>query len=160
MLNSFNETFLEVNSKFDNLLKKTERLFEKISFYYQPDYLKIKLNCLERLSADRRLKNEHIVLFPITFDGKATRKIIVGHGNENEAYLCSKFNYKVYMNKNIAGFVIAHNHPDCTALPSDEDKGFTSFLKKEAQRCGTRLFDHLIVSNYGEYSFHESNEIV
>jgi DNA repair protein RadC len=43
--------------------------------------------------------------------------------------------------------IIAHNHPDCIALPSREDDVFTRALYNALETVGIRLEDHIIVAD-------------
>ncbi len=53
------------------------------------------------------------------------------------------------------GIIIAHNHPQGTALPSEEDMTFTNRMKKACDLLGFELLDHIIYSEEGYFSFRE-----
>lgn len=55
-------------------------------------------------------------------------------------------------------FVIIHNHPSGTALPSQEDIAFTLSLAGKASSLGLRMLDHLIVGDNDYYSFSERRQ--
>ena len=54
---------------------------------------------------------------------------------------------------NAAGFILAHNHPSGDRLPSDEDRRLTERLKQASEIMGIHLWDHVVISETGCYSF-------
>ena len=52
-----------------------------------------------------------------------------------------------------SGIVLAHNHPSGNLTPSREDVEVTRRLKQIGELLEIRVFDHLILSPYGYYSF-------
>lgn len=50
------------------------------------------------------------------------------------------------LSTNAAGVIIAHNHPNDIATPSNQDICITNDIYKALKTCGIRLIDHLIVS--------------
>jgi len=53
------------------------------------------------------------------------------------------------------GIIIAHNHPQGTAHPSEEDINFTERMKRACELLGFELLDHIIYSEEGHFSFRE-----
>jgi len=49
--------------------------------------------------------------------------------------------------------VIAHNHPNGCAVPSRSDESLTKLIKRLTALLGIKLFDHLIITDSGYYSF-------
>ena len=50
-------------------------------------------------------------------------------------------------------FIIIHNHPGGKSTPSIEDINFTNEIKAGSKILKLKLFDHIIVSDDGYYSF-------
>ena len=57
------------------------------------------------------------------------------------------------------GIIILHNHPSGVLEPSDEDIRITSRLAESGKILEIPVFDHLIITSKGYYSFKEHNLI-
>ena len=55
--------------------------------------------------------------------------------------------------------MVAHNHPSGKLTPSDADKTLTAKLKDAAKLLELKLFDHLIMTPAGYYSFADDGQI-
>ena len=53
---------------------------------------------------------------------------------------------KIMSNKNYKHLLIAHNHPNASALPSDEDIEFTAQICSLCKDMKINFLDHLIIS--------------
>lgn len=51
------------------------------------------------------------------------------------------------------GIIVAHNHPSGNLKPSETDIALTRKIKEAGKLLDITLFDHLILSNEGYYSF-------
>lgn len=60
---------------------------------------------------------------------------------------------------NCKHFLIAHNHPSGVTEPSGSDKVITEGINKAADLLGFHLYDHIIFSNQGYYSFADSGNL-
>jgi len=49
--------------------------------------------------------------------------------------------------------IIAHNHPSGTLEPSNADIQLTDKIKEAGKLMDISLLDHLIITDYGYYSF-------
>lgn len=56
----------------------------------------------------------------------------------------------------VAGVVMAHNHPSGTAWPSDADRQITTRAATMLEILGVALFDHLIFVSHGHFSFRKA----
>lgn len=57
-------------------------------------------------------------------------------------------------------FIILHNHPSGSLIPSEEDLNITSKMKEAGKICDMILLDHIIVTkNNGFFSFKENGRI-
>ena len=57
-----------------------------------------------------------------------------------------------FINSKAKGFLLIHNHPNATCLPSNNDKEVTEIIEHVANLLGVVLVDHLIVGEDGIYS--------
>ena len=53
------------------------------------------------------------------------------------------------------GFILAHNHPSGTLVPSSDDIEFTRAIARAGEMMGIPLYDHVIVSRAGYVSLKE-----
>lgn len=61
--------------------------------------------------------------------------------------------------KNCSAVAIAHNHPSGSVKPSAVDKVTTKRLKDGCDYIGLKLIEHIIVSDFGYYSFFDESEL-
>jgi DNA repair protein RadC len=54
--------------------------------------------------------------------------------------------------------IVAHNHPSGNKNPSENDKRVTKNLKKAIKPFNIEVLDHIIVCEYGYYSFADNGE--
>jgi len=55
--------------------------------------------------------------------------------------------------------IVAHNHPNGTLQPFNEDIKITTRLKEAASVLGINLLDHIIFNSKGYYSFAEKGKL-
>lgn len=61
--------------------------------------------------------------------------------------------------KKAFALVLVHNHPNEILQPSEHDKNLTKFIEIAAKSVGMVLYDHLIVSSNGYFSFRKEKLI-
>lgn len=54
---------------------------------------------------------------------------------------------------------LCHNHPSGSLKPSREDDRLTQRLNDAAQMVQIQLIDHLIISDYGYYSYRDEGKL-
>ncbi|MFK7031925.1 JAB domain-containing protein [Flavobacterium oreochromis] len=64
-----------------------------------------------------------------------------------------KLLFAVALKCNAAAIIISHNHPSGNLKPSEQDIMITKKIKKVGELMEIKLFDHLIVTKFGYYSF-------
>ena len=78
----------------------------------------------------------------------------------NRVYLQPKDILSPALKISAYGVLIAHNHPQGVAKPSQEDVEFTRRLKSACDLIGLELVDHLIIDDRGFVSLREEGVIV
>lgn len=58
------------------------------------------------------------------------------------------------------GMIIAHNHPSGNLQPSGADKALTKKINEIGKLFDIQLFDHIILTSDGFYSFVDDGELV
>ena len=54
---------------------------------------------------------------------------------------------------------LAHNHPSGNLNPSDDDNRITLRVKETLKILGSRLIDHIIITEHGYYSYADEGKI-
>lgn len=67
--------------------------------------------------------------------------------------------FMVALNCQATQIMITHNHPSGNLNPSDADKKLTSKIKDAAAFLDINFVDHLIVTDYGYYSFADEGQL-
>ena len=64
-----------------------------------------------------------------------------------------KIIFSVALKANASNIILAHNHPSGNLKASEEDIKITNKLIQAAKFLDIRIFDHIILSHHGYYSF-------
>lgn len=64
-----------------------------------------------------------------------------------------KLLFAVALKCNASAIIVAHNHPSGNLTPSEQDVKITQKIKEAGQLMEIKLFDHIIVTKFGYYSF-------
>ena len=102
--------------------------------------------------ADRTL--EEFRVFFLDSSSALIRQETLGYGSVSECGLYVRKIVERAMELGAAGLVVVHNHPSGIASPSEADFKMTRRLAGTARELDIRLFDHLIVTSTGSYSWH------
>ena len=141
--------FKEVNKV---LLENKNREKRVLNDYYEiKDYVQ---NCLSRL------KNEKIIL--ITLNNSC--EIISNHSLSEGTVSCVSIEPKKIVEyairDNASSVILAHNHPDGSFIPSEEDVEFTAFIYRTLKAINIGLKDHIIVGENGALSMNNDARYV
>ena len=102
------------------------------------------------------------MVFVLCMDGKG--KYLgcpkVGEGNVNAAEITARSIVEAALNHNAARVILAHNHVSGLALPSDEDRQTTLYLRSLLSQVGVVLVDHLIFVDDDMVSMRDSGFLV
>lgn len=89
-------------------------------------------------------RNEMVFLLCLDGKGKVLGCPKIGEGNVNAADVSTRQIVERALNHNAAQVILAHNHVSGLALPSDEDRATTLYLREILRQVGVVLADHLI----------------
>ncbi len=101
----------------------------------------------------KHYSDEHFVSFHLDVYCRVTGYHIVAQGSLTENMVHPREVFKAALLGNAFGVVLAHNHPSGVLTPSDADIFATRALIRCGNLLGVNLFDHIIVSSEGLYSF-------
>lgn len=102
---------------------------------------------------------EYVYLIALDASCKPKGVFEVSHGVVNASLLSPREIVQKVLLCNAVNFIIAHNHPSGSVIPSREDKEIYTRLIRCGNLMGTPLIDSIIVGESGKfYSFKEMNE--
>ena len=86
---------------------------------------------------------------------KALDCVLIHRGGVNVASIAARKVVKTALDANATSVVLAHNHPNGTAMPSPEDIAATQKIFNVLKSVGIRLVDHIIVAGEQAVSLKE-----
>lgn len=99
------------------------------------------------------MAEEHLYLIAMTCKGKPLSFFEVSHGTND----CSEMSIRGIMIRVLlcgaSNFVIVHNHPSGSPMPSKEDISVTIALQEASKLIGINFCDHIIIGRDGYLSF-------
>ena len=75
---------------------------------------------------------------------------ILSEGDVSEVSISTRTVIEAVLKRQAVCAIIAHNHPDGVAVPSDDDIAVTENIKNALAHINVRLLDHLIIAD-GDY---------
>lgn len=101
-------------------------------------------------------RDEMVYLLLLDSIGKVINCRMVGYGSVNSANVPVRRLVQDALVANASGVVVAHNHPNGVAVPSQEDISATVFLRDTLDALGILLIDHIIIADDDFISLRES----
>lgn len=130
------------NEYFDNNLKDPNRIYE----------------ILETLFQMSSWSEKYIYMIALTEDDDIQGVFEILHGEENAFSIYPEKDLSQSLLHGVSDVMLVQNHPDGSAIPSEEDLLITEKMNEICKNRGICLFDHVIIAN-GYYSFRENNVI-
>lgn len=81
---------------------------------------------------------------------------VLSKGNVSEVNISVREIVETVLKQNAVCAIIAHNHPDGVAVPSDEDIAVTRNIQSALSHINIRLLDHIIISGSDYVSMAQS----
>lgn len=98
-------------------------------------------------------KQEYLVVLYLNARYELIQKEVVGLGTLNHMMITPKEIFRPALDIPCASIIVVHNHPSGDPTPSDDDIRFTTRIHEAGEVMGIGLFDHLVVSRTGYFSF-------
>ena len=70
---------------------------------------------------------------------------VLGEGNVSEVNVSTREVVETVLKRQAVCVIIAHNHPDGVAIPSEEDIVITKNIKSALSHINIRLIDHIVI---------------
>lgn len=101
-------------------------------------------------------KKEQVYVVYLNTKNTIIKDEMISQGNINHAIFDPKSIIEKSINLGASSIIIAHNHPSGDYSPSKEDIEVTNKINSMLKVLNIFLFDHLIVSQKGVFSFRDS----
>jgi DNA repair protein RadC len=105
------------------------------------------------------LKQETFYVILLDTSLKKIRDYEVTQGLLNASLIHPREVFKQAIRHSAKGIIVLHNHPSGNLNPSEQDIDSTKKLVKSGEILGIPVYDHLIITQDGFYSFQEHNLI-
>lgn len=130
------------------IAKRMENEEEKVKITSVSD----AYNFLKYLSKESQ---EHMVGIYLNSSNELIAKEVIAKGSLNVVRVLPRDILYYALKYNCNGIIIAHNHPNGSSRPSEEDINFTKKLSQLALEMGFEILDHIIVGKNDYFSFAE-----
>jgi DNA repair protein RadC len=151
-------------------MQNTQNAVSEIEISYTPKQLNFsrpKITCSQDIYKillelfDSKLltvKEECIALF-LNRNNRITGWYKVSSGGITGTIVDVRLILSIALKSLSCGLILAHNHLSRNLKPSRADKDITSNVREAAKLMDIKLFDHLIITSEGYYSFADEGEI-
>ncbi|OCX54600.1 hypothetical protein BEL04_10235 [Mucilaginibacter sp. PPCGB 2223] len=112
---------------------------------------------LYRIFAD--LNHEEFWIITLAQSNKVTGTHLISKGGLAATIVDPKIIFQVALENHAAGIILAHNHPSGGLKPSQQDITLTKRLCEAGQILEIKVYDHLIVTDDGYFSFGDEGMI-
>lgn len=102
---------------------------------------------------------EHFAVIYLSAACRVIRDEIVFTGGITSTVVDQRIIFKRAIELSATQFILAHNHPSGSLVPSASDRQLTQKMKNSGEILGIQLLDHLIVTPYGYFSFADEGEL-
>ncbi len=113
---------------------------------------------LIRHYADR--KQEHFLCVSVNGAREVTHVRVVSIGLVNKSHVHPREVFADVIAERASAVIIAHNHPEGSLNPSEEDIAITESIRDAGKILGINLLDHIIFNRSDYYSFAENNAAI
>ena len=104
-------------------------------------------------------KNETVMVVCLDNKSKVINTTIVHEGNINVSEISVQAIASVAMQSKASAIILAHNHPDGVALPSNDDIATTRIICHTLANLNIRVVDHIIIGDNDFVSLADSGKI-
>lgn len=112
--------------------------------------------CIEKFG-DKKEEEFHVIYldsnYKVQIEKSFPSKEFYFRGTTDKTVVYPRQIIEEGIKKKAYAFIIVHNHPNGDLQPSEYDKNLTKLVDIAAKSVGMHLFDHLIVTSAGYFSF-------
>ena len=101
------------------------------------------------------LKDEQFRLLSLDASFKLVGEDVIAEGTIDQASVYPRKVVEAALEQRATTLIFVHNHPNGDVTPSEFDRTLTRSLVLAARTVGLTVYDHIVVSRDGHYSFRE-----
>lgn len=101
------------------------------------------------------LPHEEFWLLNLSRSNAVIKKELISRGGVSGTVVDTKMIFKSAVENLASSIIICHNHPSGNLKPSDADIRITKNIKEAGRVMDIQLFDHVIITESGYYSFND-----
>ncbi|MBN8694963.1 MAG: DNA repair protein RadC [Bacteroidetes bacterium] len=101
------------------------------------------------------LPHEEFWLLNLSRSNSVIKKELISRGGVSGTVVDTKMIFKSAVENLASSIIICHNHPSGNLKPSDADIRITKNIKEAGRVMDIQLFDHVIITESGYYSFND-----
>lgn len=116
---------------------------------------KASFNIMQPIIGD--LLHEEFWVIYLNNSNKVIYKNQLSKGGITGTVVDTRIVFKMALEHNATGIILAHNHPSGVLQPSEADVQITKKLKLAGENLDIRVLDHVIVTETGYYSFADNS---
>lgn len=102
------------------------------------------------------LNHEEFYVLLLNRSNRIIKHALISSGGINQTVVDPRIIFKHAIDSMACSMILAHNHPSGQLKPSDQDVLLTRKIKASAKIMEIELLDHLILTDYGYFSFADS----
>ena len=105
------------------------------------------------------LRHEEFWLISLNRANKVIHTSRLNIGGISSTVVDIKRIFQMALEHNASGIIVSHNHPSGGLKPSNEDNLLTQRIKQNGQLLECPLIDHIIISDFGYYSYADEGQL-
>lgn len=105
------------------------------------------------------LKHEEFWLICLNRANKAVHTSRLNIGGISSTIVDLRRIFQTALEHNSSGIIVSHNHPSGALNPSNDDNQLTQRIKQNGELMDCKLIDHLIISDFGYYSYADEGQL-
>ena len=141
--------------KIDRKLLIKQICAEEMEEYRTKKALKSAEDVYNACATEAFTDKERVIVLTLDSANKIINKHEVSKGTVNRSIVSARDIMKECIMDSAVSFILVHNHPSGSLIPSSEDKTITNTLKQAGEILGIPMLDHVIVAKTGYFSFEE-----
>jgi DNA repair protein RadC len=105
------------------------------------------------------LPHEEFWILYLNNSNKILQKYQMSKGGLTGTLVDTRLVFKKALEISATAIILAHNHPSGALKPSKADRQLTNKIKIAGETLDVKVFDHLIITSVGYFSFADENEL-
>ena len=138
--------------------RAAKELARRQEYIERPKFMSSQ-NTADYLGFLREEQTEFFCVLLLNNANRLIKSVCVGRGGITATAVDFHGIFKEALECRATAIIAAHNHPSGKEIPSNEDKSLTRALSNAGSIMRIKLLDHVIITQFGHYSFADNGEI-